>query len=155
MIYFAFGSNMDPEQIKERCPSQKELGRAYLSDYQLCFPRRSKSRKCGTAGIAPAKGKGVWGALYELNHKDTENLHKKEGYAPGRPAAKNSHDLVQIEVRRDRHDGQIVSAFTYRARPDGSEVAPSSGFMKHLIRGAEHHALPGSYIEMLRSVETG
>ncbi|MGB2933386.1 MAG: gamma-glutamylcyclotransferase family protein [Methyloceanibacter sp.] len=75
MIYFAFGSNMDPEQMKVRCPSHDVLGRAYLLDFDLCFPRRSPKRGCGTAGIVPSAGKIVWGVLYALTESDLPGLH--------------------------------------------------------------------------------
>jgi hypothetical protein len=154
MIYFAFGSNMDPAQMKARCPSRKVLGRAVLPDHSLCFPRRSPIRNCGTAGLAPAAGQGVWGVLYDLSEEDLPRLHQAEGYAPGRSAGDNRHDFLEIEVRGEAPDGEKVPAFIYRARPDGSGAGPSADYMKHLIEGAEDHALPESYIRLLRSVET-
>ena len=154
MIYFAFGSNMDPAQMQTRCPSHKVLGCAVIPDHRLCFPRRSPIRGCGTAGLAPAAGQGVWGVLYELSEADLPRLHQAEGYAPGRPAGDNRHDFLEIEVRHEVPDGQKVRAFIYRARPDQSGAAPSADYMKHLIEGAEHHALPEPYIRLLRSVET-
>lgn len=138
MIYFAFGSNMDPEQMKLRCPSHRVLDRAYLQDFDLCFPRRSPKRKCATAGIVPAQGKGVWGVLYELEASDQASLHKAEGYGHGRAPEKNRHSLEEIEVREGSSEGAVISAHTYRARPDGTGALPSSGYMKHLIDGGRH-----------------
>jgi hypothetical protein len=155
MIYFAFGSNMDPAQMKARCPSHHVLGVAYLADHELCFPRRSPKRQCGTAGVARRKGEGVWGVLYVLAEEELARLHEAEGYFPGRSPAMNRHDFVSIEVRRDGPHGTAISAFTYVARPDRSGAAPSVAYMRHLIEGAEYHALPDSYVSRLHKVATG
>lgn len=154
MIYFAFGSNMDPAQMTARCPSHQVLGRAFLPGHELCFPRRSPKRRCGTAGLVRSAAHCVWGVLYVLEESDLSRLHEAEGYRPGRAADRNRHDFVAIEVRRDGPAGATLAAFTYVARPDDSGAAPSMDYLMHLVRGAEHHALPDAYIRQLRSVET-
>jgi len=154
MIYFAFGSNMDPEQMKVRCPSHEVLGRAYLLDFDLCFPRRSPKRGCGTAGIVPGVGKIVWGVLYALTESDLPSLHQAEGYAPGGQPEQNRHTLEQIEVRVGSPEGALISAHIYLARPDGTGALPSPDYMNHLIGGAAHHGLPPAYVETLRAVKT-
>jgi len=152
VIYFAFGSNMDPVQMAERCPSHRAVGRGVLPGHRLCFPRRSPVRRCGTAGLSPAAGHVIWGVLYELDRSDLERLHQAEGYAPGRSPEQNRHDFVAIKVRRDGPDGEPILAFTYLARADDSGAAPSADYMKHLIEGAEHHGLPKHYVTALQSI---
>jgi AIG2-like family len=152
MIYFAFGSNMDPRQMVARCPSHRAIGRAVLAGHRLCFPRRSPVRNCGTTGLLPARGHIIWGVLYELAESDLVRLHAAEGYMPGRRPEENRHDFVEIEVRRDSADGNTTRAFTYVARPDNGGAAPSAGYLRLLIYGAEHHHLPHSYIAQLRSI---
>ena len=51
MIYFTYGSNMNPGQMIERCPETRTIGVARLVDYRLCFPRFSRPRNCAVAGI--------------------------------------------------------------------------------------------------------
>jgi len=152
MIYFAFGSNMDPGQMAERCPAHRALGRAVLPGHRLCFPRRSPVRSCGTAGLASAAGHGLWGVLYELAESDLVRLHAAEGYAPGRRAEENRHDFVEIEVRLGSVEGKTLRAFTDIARPDKSGAVPSADYLPHLIDGAEHHGLPNTYVALLRSI---
>jgi hypothetical protein len=154
MIYFAFGSNMDPQQMRERCPSHELRGRACLPDFELCFPRRSPSRECATAGFTPAEGKVLWGVLYELSDKDAASLHEAEGYVPGGASEQNRHNLEEIEVRLDRLSGEAVAALTYVARPDGLGAAPSREYMDHLISGAQHHRLPKAYLVRLLAIRT-
>jgi AIG2-like family len=154
MIYFAFGSNMDPRQMGERCPSHEVRGRACLPDFELCFPRRSPSRQCATAGFAPAEGAVVWGVLYELNDKDAASLHQAEGYVPGGSSEQNRHNLEEIQVRLDGLNGEAVAAFTYVAYPDELGAEPSREYMDHLISGAQHHGLPEAYLVRLVAIKT-
>ena len=35
--YFSYGSNLCQEQMKERCSTAFSIGKAVLSNYQLCF----------------------------------------------------------------------------------------------------------------------
>jgi gamma-glutamylcyclotransferase (GGCT)/AIG2-like uncharacterized protein YtfP len=154
VIYFAFGSNMDPAQMRARCPSHRVLGVAYLEDHALCFPRRSPARACATAGLSAAEGKGVWGVLYALDETEIDALHEAEGYGPDRPEHENRHVLVEVEVRHGGPEGDVVTAVLYRAQPDGSDALPSEAYMRHLISGAEHHGLPQAYIRALRLIET-
>jgi hypothetical protein len=151
MIYFAYGSNMDPEQMRRRCPGHRVLGRAFLPGFELCFPRRSPVRNCATAGIARG-GEGVWGVLYELDESDQARLHMAEGYVPGRSVELNRHTIERVEVRPDGPRGEAVQAYTYLAHPDGSGAVPSPDYLGHLLRGAEHHGLPKAYLQRLRSI---
>ena len=42
--YFAYGSNMSYEQMKERCPDSKYVGVARLNGYKLDFTKMSTLR---------------------------------------------------------------------------------------------------------------
>ena len=66
MIYFAYGSNLNPTQMAERCPGHRSLGVARLPDHRLCFPRYSRTWRCASAGFEASPGDVVWGALYEV-----------------------------------------------------------------------------------------
>jgi hypothetical protein len=146
VIYFAFGSNVDPAQMRVRCPSHRVLGVAYLQDHALCFPRRSPSRGCAATGLVAAESHGVWGVLYALEETEIDALHQAEGFVPDRPHRENRHLLVEVEVRHGGSEGDAVA--------DGSGALPSEDYLQHLISGAEHHGLPAAYIQTLRLIET-
>ena len=55
MLYVAYGSNMDWEQMRARCPTARFVGIAELRDHELVFPRKSKKRRCGVASALPTK----------------------------------------------------------------------------------------------------
>ena len=94
MLTFAYGSNMDCGQMKDRCPSVSFVCVAVLRDYRLCFPRKSKKRDCGVAGVERGEGCNVWGVVYEINEADVGNLDATEGYRN----KMNVADLIQSRI---------------------------------------------------------
>ena len=53
-LYFAYGSNINLNQMDVRCPDARVVGPAVLEGYELLF--RGNSRGCGVATIAPNEG---------------------------------------------------------------------------------------------------
>ena len=51
MYYFAYGSNMNHEQMKKRCPSGKFITRALLSGYKYVYDGYSSSGKGAVSNI--------------------------------------------------------------------------------------------------------
>jgi cation transport regulator ChaC len=153
MIYFAYGSNMNPAQMAERCPEARTIGVARLVDYCLCFPRRSEMRPGASAGIEPRPGNAVWGVLYDVPDSDLNVLNHHEGFDPQGPAAQNRHVLREVTVLR-MGGSEAVKAMTYFAVPDGTTSPPSAAYMNTLIDGAYYHGLPKAYIAALERVRT-
>src|SRR5207244_8374569 len=91
MLYFAYGSNMDAAQMKERCPSAKFVCRAKLPSHRLAFTRMSIIRRCGVADILRDEMNDVWGVVYELLENELEELDKDEDFRPGRPDNQNDY----------------------------------------------------------------
>ena len=59
-LYFAYGSNIDLEQMARRCPAAQVVGPATLENYELAF------RGSGFATIVPKKGSDVHGLLWSI-----------------------------------------------------------------------------------------
>ena len=70
--YFAYGSNMNHEHMKMRCPKSKYLGPFELPGYKLVF--RS------VADVQQSKGDSVLGALFEITDECERSLDRYEGY---------------------------------------------------------------------------
>jgi gamma-glutamylcyclotransferase (GGCT)/AIG2-like uncharacterized protein YtfP len=156
MLYFAYGSNLDPEQMRSRCPESSVVGLAALRNYRLIFPLPSERWGGGVSSVQPAHGQVVWGALYELTDGDMASLDGWEGFR----AAGDQHNLYDREqvsvdlVRAD--DGSFprrVRAWIYVARPS-NPTPPSRRYLDALLRGARHHRLPDDYVAGLAAVKT-
>ena len=72
-LYFAYGSNINLEQMANRCPSATIVGPAVLENYELLFRR-------GYATIKPRKGGRVHGLLWTLDSLCEQSLDHYEGY---------------------------------------------------------------------------
>jgi len=154
MRYFAYGSNLDFDQMRERCAAAKFLCRARLTDYRLAFPRKSVKRRCGVAGIVSLPGQVVWGVLYDLPDSDLSRLDAKEGYNASRPRAENAYTREQVVVDQEGNRGAQLPVQTYIAVPQPNPPLPSQDYMQLIIRGARFWNLPREYITSLERQET-
>lgn len=150
MLYFAYGSNMDPEQMKDRCPRAEVVGIGCLGDHALCFPRRSMKRNCGVSSIEAVAGHDVWGVVYWLTPADADALDLSEGYRVDRPSSANSYNRVQIIVELN---GETAEMVTYIAERQDNAPMPNAAYLRHIRDGARHHGLPASYLAYLAALD--
>jgi gamma-glutamylcyclotransferase (GGCT)/AIG2-like uncharacterized protein YtfP len=151
MFYFAYGSNLDPVQMAQRCPGATPVGPAQLADHRLCFPRRSPVRGCAVASVEPQEGAIVWGILYRIGREDLVRLDEREGYDPVNLSAVNRYDRIEVAVTPS--DGESVSAMMYVALPELMPGLPSVTYLKHIVDGAVAHSLPDDYVARLRAID--
>lgn len=143
MLYFAYGSNMDPDQMRERAPGARALGPARLPGHRLFFTHDSAGWAGGVASISPDASSDVWGVLWRIDDRDLAALDEYEGY----PAA-YTRTTVTVEIAGGRRD-----ALVYVAMPTVGK-RPSEVYLECIVRGAEAHGLPGEYVESLRKIPT-
>lgn len=147
--YFAYGSNLDPEQMARRCPSARVVGCATLADHRLAFPRPADDwDDAGVAGIDPTPGETVEGVVYELSDDDLAVLDEYEAIGNG----DYRRERVRVTLQPT---GVVIELWSYYANPapDGP-FPPSRRYLDALIRGARHHGLPARYVGMLETIST-
>jgi hypothetical protein len=66
MLYFAYGSNMDWDEMHACCPSARFSFTARLDGYKLAFTHRNERRKCAVADVLSGPGCCVWGIIYDI-----------------------------------------------------------------------------------------
>jgi gamma-glutamylcyclotransferase (GGCT)/AIG2-like uncharacterized protein YtfP len=144
VLYFAYGSNLDPRRFRRRCPGAAVVGRARLPDHQLAFTRYSRSERGGVADIVPQPDANVWGALYEVDEGCLAALDEYEG-APR---------AYRRETVRVIDDGGVErEAIAYIANRTG-EFAPSRQYLAVIAQGARAHGLPEEYVRAIEQVRT-
>ena len=151
MLYFAFGSNLDPDQMQARCPAHRVVGMAVLRDHKLVFPIFSPSWGGGVASLQLSHGHDVWGMLYELDDEDLRALDGYEAFhGPGNPHNLYEREPVWVELTRPE-DGSVprrVKAAAYLAHT-ANPSPPSRRYVDALLKGARAHKLPDDYIAAL------
>lgn len=77
-LYFAYGANLNRQEIAERCPHARPVSALTLRDWTLVFR--------GVADIEPCPGGRVHGALYSLSPRCEDALDFFEAYDAENPA---------------------------------------------------------------------
>jgi gamma-glutamylcyclotransferase (GGCT)/AIG2-like uncharacterized protein YtfP len=156
MLYFAFGSNLNPVQMAQRCPGHVVVGLAMLRDHKLVFPLTSSDWGGGVAGVHVAHGSNVWGVVYELTDEHVAALDRYEGFrAPGDDHNLYERERVWVELTRP-DDGSIprrVRAEYYVPRVTNPSP-PSRRYLDAILEGARHHRLPDEYLATLGRIAT-
>lgn len=139
-LYFAYGSNLDAEQMKVRCPTARPLRMARLAEHRLDFTHYSKRWSGGAADILPAAGRAVWGLVYEMGPDDFARLDPFEsGY--------RRVDLALDGV------GEAFAATSYTVVAKG-EYAPHPLYLEKMLRWGARWRLPGDYLGELSSIRS-
>ncbi len=146
MKYFAYGSNMNQEQMKDRCPDSNLVGSAFLSGYKIGFTIFSKSRECGCADIIKSSEDKVWGLLYEISESDLSNLDKAEGHP-------NHYRRLQVEVSSE--NGENFTAEAYEVvKKEGEFLKPSKHYLGLMVDVAVEFNFPQDYRDRISKTET-
>jgi gamma-glutamylcyclotransferase (GGCT)/AIG2-like uncharacterized protein YtfP len=151
-LVFAYGSNLDFDQMKSRCPSARMVYQATLPHHRLGFTRESKKRGCGVAGLIKAVGRVVWGVVYQLSTADLRALDAHEGFDPSRE--KNSYTRRVATLQRDGEVHDLVDVFVYFDAPQPNPPPPNAAYKKLIIDGACAWKLPQPYLAELEAIVT-
>jgi gamma-glutamylcyclotransferase (GGCT)/AIG2-like uncharacterized protein YtfP len=139
VFYFAYGSNLDADQMQERVPGSRGLYRARLPDYRLDFTWYSRRWSGGAADIVGQDRAEVWGVVYRLASDDWERLDRFEG----------GYERFELSVLRD--DGEALAVTTYSVREKG-RFDPHPQYVEKMLRWGGHWQLPEAYMQKLRSL---
>ena len=75
--YLAYGSNLNVEQMRYRCPTARIIGTAVIEDYRLLF----KGSQTGSyLTIEPTEGASVPVGVWSVTEDDEHRLDRYEGY---------------------------------------------------------------------------
>ena len=126
MYYFAYGSNLNRKQMRERCPDSKPMFIATLHNYKLVFVGWSRQWRGGVTSIKPFRGERVLGAIYEVSERDLRRLDKYEGYP-------DTYSKLKVIVTNE--DGDPVEAVTYIKAGRLEETQPSKEYLAVIQQG--------------------
>ena len=138
-LYFAYGSNLDREQLRERCPGSRARFRARLRDHRLDFTYYSSRWTGGAADVVPHSGEEVWGAVYELAEEDFNRLDRFE----------RGYDRVILTVEDEHGQPRRVVSYTVREK---YSFRPTRSYVQKMLRWGEHWELPPDYLARLRKL---
>lgn len=153
MLYFAYGSNLNWERMKNRCPSAEFYCKAFLPDYRIEFTRESSKLNCGVADIIWDENNKAYGVVYKIDEDDLGRLDKREGYMPQRDI--NCYKRIEIMVFKEDNDEEPITVFTYEVeKKEFGKYKPNNDYKNLIVDGAKHWDFPERYINFLENIET-
>ena len=120
-IYLAYGSNMNLEQMKYRCPKAKVLGSAVLDGWRLMFRRKTRP----VATIEKEKGCTVPVVLWKITAECEKSLDRYEGF----PYFYKKED-VTVDF-----NGKQVTAMAYIMTPGYEPGKPHDDYYNTILEG--------------------
>jgi len=129
-LYFAYGLNMDPVGMAQRCPGSKALATARLPRHRFIVTGD------GYASVIRDPREAVHGVLWDCSLGDIRTLDKFEDLASGLYVKINQPVIVPGGAKR---------ALIYIGR-SGEIGRPKPGYMETVLASAKHWELPEAYI---------
>jgi gamma-glutamylcyclotransferase (GGCT)/AIG2-like uncharacterized protein YtfP len=145
LFYFAYGSNMNWEQMQQRCPSARFVCVATLENYRFAIARHSRRRNCGTANIIADTSNEVWGIVYDISELDLLIL---DGFEDG-------YRRERLLVRPSADSQNLLEVLVYIAEKEETVPLPNPEYKRLILHGARHWNIPELYCLMLEQIQTG
>lgn len=136
IIYFAYGSNMDLEQMKFRCRGGYEvLGIGKMQNWKIFINNR------GYANISPQEESIVYGLMFNINSESLRLLDRYEGfpylYTRKQLPTFFADDILKPLVYIDENNLEIGH--------------PQTGYLERVVESAKRFSFPETYINYLES----
>ena len=131
--YFAYGSNMNLEQMDFRCPDASVVENVRLEGYRLAFCGRNPGN--GVATILPEEGSHVDGVLWRITPRCEESLDRYEGYP-------HLYGKETVRVRNTGGMHQNVTVYVMNAPYKDCPAKPSDFHLKGILEGCRQNQLP-------------
>lgn len=145
IMYFAYGSNMNPARMMARSMRFTRREFAVLHDYRLLFNKKATDGDYSYANIEPAPGSVVEGVLYEFPEEDLAHLDIAESWP---------EQYIRTKVQVINRAGECIVATVYIAHPrrTAEGFLPTVAYMQHLLAGRD--LLSAGYVKKLQEQNT-
>ena len=140
-LYAAYGSNMNPAQMADRCPHSPRRSTGWLEGWRLTFGGEDIGREGALATVVEDADERVFVVLYELSDSDEKSLDRWDGATIGY--------YRKFRVRVTTLDGEVV-AWLYVLN-DYEGGLPSARYLGILADAAETAGAPADYVTWLRT----
>jgi gamma-glutamylcyclotransferase (GGCT)/AIG2-like uncharacterized protein YtfP len=140
-LYAAYGSNLHPDQMRERCPHSPSRGSGWLEGWRLTFGGEDLGWEGALATVVEEPTSRVFVMLYDVPAQDESTLDEIEFASTGL--------YRKIRVRVQTLDGTQL-AWLYVL--DGYEGGlPSARYLGLMADAAENAGAPDDYVRELRA----
>ena len=139
-LYAAYGPNMDPRKMSDRCPHSPLQGTGWLLGWRLTFGGEEYGWDGALATVVEDHLDQVFVAVYDVTDEDVSVLDDWESVSTGL--------YIKTRVRVATMNGEQL-AWTYvLAAYEGG--LPSASYLGILVDAAEAADAPADYVTALR-----
>ena len=139
-LYAAYGGNMDPALMAERCPHSPQQGTGWLEGWRLTFGGEDIGWEGPLATVVEDVAERVFVVLYEISHLDERSLDRWDGVTLGY--------FRKTRVRVETLDGDAPAWLYVLNAYEGG--LPSERYLGMLADAAEKAGAPADYVDDLR-----
>lgn len=129
--YLAYGSNLNVQQMRYRCPDAKIIGTAEIPDYQLLF-KGSKTDSYLT--IEKKEGSAVPVAVWEVSERDERSLDVYEGCPNFYYKAETKLPVKILKNGKTK----TLPAFVYIMHEERKLGIPRKAYLQTCLNGYRH-----------------
>jgi gamma-glutamylcyclotransferase (GGCT)/AIG2-like uncharacterized protein YtfP len=139
-MYAAYGSNMDPAQMADRCPHSPQRGSGWLEGWRMAFGGEDIGWEGALATVVEEPGERVFVVLYELSASDEQSLDQWDG------ASIDYYRKTRVRVAT--LDGDAVAWLYVLNAYEGG--LPAARYLGIIADAAESAGAPDDYVKALR-----
>ena len=132
-LYFAYGSNINLDQMAVRCPNAEIVAPVTLNGYRLVF--RGNSSSYGVATIVPDPVHQVKGLLWRLTPDCEKSLDRYEGYPI-------FYEKQNVSVMDKAGNPYTVMAYIMTRERDRCPAFPSMAYYTGIADGYMQNKIP-------------
>jgi gamma-glutamylcyclotransferase (GGCT)/AIG2-like uncharacterized protein YtfP len=140
-IYAAYGSNMNPAQMAERCPHSPQRATGWLEGWRLTFGGEDLNWEGALGTVVEDEDSRVFVVLYDLSEADEEALDSWDGATLGY--------YRKLKVRVVTLEGDVVAWLYVINGYEGG--LPSARYLGIMADAAELAGAPADYVAGLRA----
>lgn len=133
--YLAYGSNLNMEEMKQRCPFSVPIGATTINNYRLVY---KGTKYTSYLTIEPCEGSIVPVGVYEITPLDESNLDFYEGVPTF-----YTKETITVQLY-----GQEIEALVYIMNPNYSYNLPTSMYIERCINGYKYFKFDPKFLEI-------
>jgi len=150
MLYFAYGSNMNEDELTDIGVTILKAEKVLLIGYKIALTRFSSKRCGGVLDILSSEKGTVEGVLYEISDKDKVKIDKKEGLKNG--AYRQILKPLQVETMAGAIRKGVISYEVCEKEKPPYPPAASTEYKNSVLRGACEYGLSDDYRTKLKVI---
>jgi len=138
--YFAYGSNLSKDQMRERVGDWKKAEKASLQKWKLIFNVKSSTWGGGAANVKKTGNPNdvVWGVIYSMTQEQLDVLTSK-------------YEKISPQFKKVECDNQKRFAWVYIFSPNKPSLKPADEYLDTIKTGLREHGYPEDIIRYVTS----